>query len=123
MEAGRNEVSKFDWSTGQVQDITPIPLRDREYRTDRTEPIMFSPLDPHILYYAANVLFKTTDGGHAWQTISPDLTRPHPGMPRQPGEPCRQEIRDAGKAARRDLRARALVPKTSIRFGREPTTG
>ena len=27
----------------------------------------------------ANVLFKTTDGGHTWQTISPDLTREHPG--------------------------------------------
>jgi len=27
------------------------------------------------------VVFKTTDGGHSWQTISPDLTRPHPGIP------------------------------------------
>ena len=42
---------------------------------------MFSPLDPHVLFYAANVLFKTTDGGHSWQTISGDLTRPHPGIP------------------------------------------
>src|SRR5438270_6199805 len=25
---GRTEVSKFHWSTGQVQDITPIPLRN-----------------------------------------------------------------------------------------------
>jgi photosystem II stability/assembly factor-like uncharacterized protein len=42
---------------------------------------MFSPVDPHILYYAANVLFKTSDGGNSWQTISPDLTRPKPGIP------------------------------------------
>ena len=64
-------------STGQVQNVTPIPLREPKYRADRTEPMMFSPVDPHTLYYAANVLFKTTDGGKTWQTISPDLTREH----------------------------------------------
>src|SRR5579862_7481583 len=79
--AGRSEVSKFRWSTGQVQNVTPIPVSDRKYRTDRTEPILFSPVDRRLLYYATNVLFKTTDGGQSWQTISPDLTREHPGIP------------------------------------------
>ncbi len=79
--AGTSEVSKFHWSTGQVQDVTPIPLRDRQYRVDRTQPLMFSPVDPHVLYFAANVLFRTTDGGETWQPISPDLTREHPGIP------------------------------------------
>ena len=79
--AGRSSVSKFDWTTGQVQDVTPIVLRGDKYRTDRTEPIVFSPVDPHVLYYAANVLFETRDGGDSWQTISPDLTRPQPGIP------------------------------------------
>jgi len=82
---GRNEVSKFHWSTGEVQDVTPIPLRNPKYRTDRTEPLMFSPVDPHILYYAANMLFKTTDGGNSWQIISPDLTRENPGIPESVG--------------------------------------
>jgi len=59
---GRTEVSKFHWSTGQVQNVTPVPLRNPKYRTDRTEPLMFSPVDPHVLCYATNVLFKTTDG-------------------------------------------------------------
>ncbi len=77
---GRNEVSKFHWSTGQVQNVTPIPIRG-SYRADRTEPTMFSPVNPHILYYAANVLFKTLDGGNSWQAISPDLARPDPGAP------------------------------------------
>jgi photosystem II stability/assembly factor-like uncharacterized protein len=79
--AGRKEVSKFHWSTGQVQNITPIPDSGPKYRADRTEPIMFSPVDPHILYYAANVLFKTTNGGESWQAIGPDLTREKPGIP------------------------------------------
>jgi len=82
---GRTEVSKFHWSTGEVQDVTPIPLRNPKYRTDRTEPLMFSPVDPHTLYYAANVLFQTTDGGASWQTISPDLSRENPGAPESVG--------------------------------------
>jgi photosystem II stability/assembly factor-like uncharacterized protein len=84
--AGRSSVSKFDWTTGQIQDVTPIVLRGEKYRTDRTEPIVFSPIDPHILYYAANVLFETRNGGESWQTISPDLTRPHPGIPASLGD-------------------------------------
>jgi len=93
---GRNEVSKYHWSTGQVQNITPIPLRDPKYRADRTQPLMFSPLDPHTLYYAANVLFKTMDGGHSWQIISPDLTRPDPGVPPSVGSLASRNP-DAGK--------------------------
>jgi photosystem II stability/assembly factor-like uncharacterized protein len=82
---GRTEVSKFHWSTGEVQNVTPIPLRNSKYRTDRTEPLMFSPVDPHVLYFASNVLFVTADGGNSWQTISPDLTRESPGIPASVG--------------------------------------
>ena len=41
----------------------------------RTEPIVFSPLDPHLLYFASNTLWTTRDGGQSWKQISPDLTR------------------------------------------------
>jgi photosystem II stability/assembly factor-like uncharacterized protein len=84
--AGRNEVSKYHWSTGQVQNVTPIPLRDPKFRTDRTQPLMFSPIDPHVLYTTANFLFKSTDGGNHWETISPDLAREHPGIPPTVGD-------------------------------------
>jgi len=82
---GRTEVSKFHWSTGEVQNVTPLPLRDPKYRANRTEPLMFSPVDPHVLYYATNVLFKTTDGGTNWQIVSKDLTRENPGTPASVG--------------------------------------
>jgi photosystem II stability/assembly factor-like uncharacterized protein len=82
---GRSEVTKFHWSTGQVQNVSPIPLRSTKYRTDRSEPTMFSPVDPHTLYFSSNVLFKTTDGGNSWQAISPDLTRENPGVPASVG--------------------------------------
>src|SRR5439155_11466235 len=47
----------------------------------RTAPIIFSPIDQHILYYAGNVLFKTIDGGHSWEIISPDLSRESTEVP------------------------------------------
>jgi photosystem II stability/assembly factor-like uncharacterized protein len=90
---GRAEVSRFNWTTGQVQSVTPIALHDPKIRADRTEPVMFSPVDPHVLYYAANVLFKTTDGGQSWQTISPDLTRPHPGIPANLGDLAAKDVK------------------------------
>jgi photosystem II stability/assembly factor-like uncharacterized protein len=83
---GRNEVSKFHWSTGEVQNITPIPVRSGKYRADRSEPTMFSPIDPRTLYYASNILFKTTDGGNSWQAISKDLSRESPGIPESVGK-------------------------------------
>ena len=70
-----------DWLTRTKQDIgeyakvTPEAIRRGEYRYTRTLPVVFSPLEPHTLYFAANVLFKTTDAGNSWQVISPDLTR------------------------------------------------
>lgn len=79
--AGRNVVSRYHRSTGQVQEVTPIPLLGTEYRVDRTQPIIFSPVDPHVLYYAANKVFRTEDGGRTWQIISPDLGRQHSGIP------------------------------------------
>jgi photosystem II stability/assembly factor-like uncharacterized protein len=84
--AGRGQVSKYHQSTGQVEMVTPDPMHDGKYRADRTQPILFSPLDPRVLFYAASVLFKTTDGAHSWQAISPDLTRPHPGIPASLGD-------------------------------------
>jgi photosystem II stability/assembly factor-like uncharacterized protein len=79
--AGRTEVSRYDTVTGEVQNVTPLPMRKKDFRADRTEPILFSPVDPHVMYYAANHLFKTTDYGHTWETISPDLTREESGQP------------------------------------------
>jgi photosystem II stability/assembly factor-like uncharacterized protein len=75
------KVTKFDRVTGQTQDVSPVVLRTGKYRFNRTAPLMFSPADPHALYLGSNVLFKTTDGGNSWQTISPDLTREEPGVP------------------------------------------
>jgi photosystem II stability/assembly factor-like uncharacterized protein len=69
------KLTRFDRRTGQTQEILPQPLRGDGFRVVRTEPVIFSPVDPHTLYFAANTLWKTQDGGQSWQPISPDLTR------------------------------------------------
>jgi photosystem II stability/assembly factor-like uncharacterized protein len=69
-------VSRTNLALGEVQDVSPEPVRRGEYRYDRTLPLVFSPTDPHKLYFAANVVFETSDGGKNWKMISPDLTRP-----------------------------------------------
>ncbi|HEY6927567.1 MAG TPA: hypothetical protein VI653_29090 [Steroidobacteraceae bacterium] len=83
--AGRTNVSRFHRSTGLVEDVTPLPIKGTDDRVDRTEPLMFSPTDPHTLYYAANRLYRTRDGGMSWETVSPDLTREEPGVPSSVG--------------------------------------
>ncbi|MBK8490610.1 MAG: glycoside hydrolase [Saprospirales bacterium] len=72
------KISKYDKRTGQTQNITPEPVSlddSRQFRFIRTQPVLFSPVDPKTLYLAGNVLFKTTTGGDSWEVISPDLTR------------------------------------------------
>ncbi len=69
------KLTKYDKTTGQVQNIAPQVGRGGGYRFLRTAPVIFSPVDNKSLFYAGNVLFKTMDGGNSWSTISPDLTR------------------------------------------------
>jgi photosystem II stability/assembly factor-like uncharacterized protein len=79
--AGRTEVSRYNMITGQVQNVTPVPMHEAGVRADRTKPIVFSPIDPHLLFSSKNVLFETRDSGKTWQGISPDLSREHSGQP------------------------------------------
>jgi photosystem II stability/assembly factor-like uncharacterized protein len=73
------KVTRYNRKTGEVIDVSPRPGmggQSGEYRTIRTMPLVFSPIDPHTLYFASNQLWKTTSGGmQGWTPISPDLTR------------------------------------------------
>jgi photosystem II stability/assembly factor-like uncharacterized protein len=68
------ELNRFIPGTTQPQGPEPG-------RLDWTQPLVISPADPHALYYANQFLFKSTDGARSWKVISPDLTRPNPGVP------------------------------------------
>jgi photosystem II stability/assembly factor-like uncharacterized protein len=76
------DLTRLDRRTEQMTEISPWPMDisgiggvDMKYRFQWTEPVVFSPHDPNILYMAGNVLFRTTDQGMTWTVISPDLTR------------------------------------------------
>ncbi len=69
------KLTRFDRRTGQAQNILPKPFRNADFRMIRTQPVIFSPLDKRALFFAANTLWVTRDGGNYWEQISPDLTR------------------------------------------------
>jgi photosystem II stability/assembly factor-like uncharacterized protein len=69
------KLTRYDRRTHQAQNILPKPFRSDEFRMVRTEPIIFSPINPHLLCFATNTLWQTSAGGRNWKEISPDLTR------------------------------------------------
>jgi photosystem II stability/assembly factor-like uncharacterized protein len=74
-------VDRLDLRTGQTRSVDPTLAYPDLYREAWTLPLVFSPRDPHVLYFARQRLFRTEDGGEHWTTISPDLTRENPGAP------------------------------------------
>jgi photosystem II stability/assembly factor-like uncharacterized protein len=80
------KLSRYDRRTGQAQNIMPKPFRTADFRVVRTQPVIFSPVDPHLLYFSANTLWKTKDGGRNWDQISPDLTRKTYDVPETVGK-------------------------------------
>ena len=64
---------------------------DGKFRFQWNFPIFFSRHDPKVLFAAANVLFKTTDGGQSWTQLSQDLTRNDPAKLGSSGGPITQD--------------------------------
>ena len=91
------KLTRFDRRTGQAQNILPVPVQTENFRMLRTEPVVFSPFDPHLLFFAGNTLWQTRDHGDHWEEISPDLSRPKYELPASIGK----YIEDATKQAHR----------------------
>ncbi|MFQ6028442.1 MAG: WD40/YVTN/BNR-like repeat-containing protein, partial [Dehalococcoidia bacterium] len=79
---GGGNLLRYDHNTGQIRIITVWPelytgwgAKDMKYRFQWTYPIMFSPHDANVLYVTGNLVFRSTDQGSSWESISPDLTR------------------------------------------------
>ena len=89
------KVSRFDRRTSQNQAISPVaggrggppPAPGTpSYRAVRTQPVAFSPVDPHLLFFGNNYLWKTIDGGINWKKISDDPTRKTYDLPKVIGK-------------------------------------
>jgi photosystem II stability/assembly factor-like uncharacterized protein len=79
---GGGSLQRYDHRSGQIRLVNVWPEfhdgigpGELEVRFPWTYPILFSPHDPDVLYTAGNVVFRSTDQGHSWTPISPDLTR------------------------------------------------
>jgi photosystem II stability/assembly factor-like uncharacterized protein len=75
-------ITRHDRRTGEAQNISPWPDNPSgwggeamKYRFQWTAPIHVSPHDAKVVYHGAQVIFRTANGGHSWDVISPDLTR------------------------------------------------
>ncbi|MCB0061739.1 MAG: glycosyl hydrolase [Caldilineaceae bacterium] len=82
---GGGALQRYDHRTKQIRLVTVWPeaytglgAESMKYRFPWTFPILFSPHDSGVLYTCGNHVFRTTDEGSSWETISPDLTRNDP---------------------------------------------
>lgn len=95
-------VTRYNRATGAAQSVSPMLGLKGAFRHAWTLPLVFSPADPHDLYFGNQYLFRTDDGGRSWARISPDLTRPDPGIPPNLGAGAAQDV-PPGEGARRGV--------------------
>ncbi len=78
-------MTRLNRRTNQTREVGPYvrmfsgePAAELKERWQWTYPIIFSPVDPNVLYTASQHVWRTTTGGQSWDQISPDLTRHDP---------------------------------------------
>ncbi|HEY6220196.1 MAG TPA: hypothetical protein VIV65_09060 [Gemmatimonadaceae bacterium] len=89
-------LSITDTRDGAQKTIYPYPNRvgsvgdamiSHKYRFNWNSPIALSPQNPGVVYFGGNVLFKSTDYGHSFKVISPDLSTNDPKKQESSGGP------------------------------------
>ena len=75
--SARRGVSRYDRRSGQTAQVGPDSAArgDKFGRNVRTMPLIWSPLNPNVLYYTSNVVWRSVDHANTWTRISPDLAR------------------------------------------------
>ena len=96
---GGGFLTKLNRRTGEVTEVSPYPRMFSgeesaviKERWQWTYPIVFSPVDGRTLYVGSQHLWKTTNGGHNWTRISPDLTRHDPKTMGPSGGPITRDM-------------------------------
>jgi len=92
-------LERLNRRTGQSREVNPYPLMFSGEpssalveRWQWTYPIIFSPLNPRLLFVSSQHLWKTTNGGQSWTRISPDLTRHDPSTMGPSGGPITHDM-------------------------------
>lgn len=75
-------IDEYNLYTGKQKAIKPYPIWDlgepsdeMKYRYNWNPPVMVSQHDPKVIYYASNILHRSTNRAIKWDDISPDLTK------------------------------------------------
>ncbi len=69
-------LARFDRQSYERVIITPTPGADEnDFKWNWNSAFIISPHNPKRLYFAAEKLFRSDDGGNAWRPVSDDLTR------------------------------------------------
>ncbi|PYO99308.1 MAG: hypothetical protein DMD60_01990 [Gemmatimonadetes bacterium] len=102
VDSQNGNITRVDLKTGVTRAIRPylsgvteMKPANLKYRFNWTSPIAVSPRDANTVYLGGNVVFKTTDGGEHWATISPDLTRNDKSKQVTSGGPINYDISGA----------------------------
>jgi len=80
-ESQGGNILRTDFRTREQQEVNPWgrgsgdgPAIGEKYRFNWNAPIVLSPHDKNTVFFAGNVVFKSTDFGKTWEQISADLT-------------------------------------------------
>jgi photosystem II stability/assembly factor-like uncharacterized protein len=102
VDSQNGNITRVELKTGVVRSIRPylsgvseMKPADLKYRFNWTSPIAVSPRDANTVYMGGNVVFKSSDGGERWTTISPDLTRNDKSKQVTSGGPIEYDISGA----------------------------
>jgi photosystem II stability/assembly factor-like uncharacterized protein len=94
-------IDRLNRRTGEVREVHPYPrmfsgepASALVERVQWTFPIVFSPVDPRVLYTATQHVWRTTTQGQTWEKISPndDLTRHDPKTLGPTGGPITKDM-------------------------------
>lgn len=72
----QGNLTRFDRKTGETVYIKPQPgLNEPAERFNWDSPILISPHDPAVLYFASSRVWRSPDRGDSWKAISDDLSK------------------------------------------------
>jgi photosystem II stability/assembly factor-like uncharacterized protein len=92
-------ITRLNRRTGELREVNPYPRffsgensASVVERWQWTFPIIFSPVDPNLLYTSSQHVWKTTNQGQTWDKISGDLTRHDPKTMQDSGGPITHDM-------------------------------
>ena len=100
--AGSNNgtfLTRLNRRTGELKEVGAYPRffsgepsKDVKERWQWTYPIVFSYVDPNVLYTTSQRVWRSTTGGDTWEAISADLSRHDPKTMLESGGPITYDM-------------------------------